>query len=42
MDSRGAARIIMQNKFFSEGSSNLYLLPNSGHQMAIDNPVELA
>lgn len=42
MDTRGSARIVMQNKFFAEGDSNLYILPSSGHQMAIDQPEALS
>ncbi len=42
MDSRGAAKIIKSNKQQDKGHSNLYILSRSGHQMAIDNPYELA
>lgn len=42
MDTRGSAKIVMANKYFSQGLCNLYKLPNSGHQMAIDNPQALA
>ena len=42
MDSRGATKIILNNKFFKAGASNLYILKKSGHQMAIDQPIQLA
>ncbi len=32
----------MRNQYFLDGKSNLYILEDSGHQMAIDNPVQLA
>jgi len=38
MDSRGSKTIISKSKFLQSGQTMLHVLPNSGHQMANDNP----
>jgi pimeloyl-ACP methyl ester carboxylesterase len=36
-----AEPIIKGNKYFSSGESQLFLVPNSGHMIFLDNPREL-
>lgn len=42
MDTRGSAHIVRSNKHFESGQCCLYVLPESGHRMNIENPYGMA
>ena len=42
MGSEGVEQVIMSNKFYASGESQLFKIKNSGHTPHIQNPKELA